>query len=272
MLNCRLIKKTGRRLIFTFVSLFIATSAQAEPTSLLISDNDWKPWYFAGVTKGKQGFAKDVIGHCVNQAGYIPKFRLFPIERMKSMMKKGQMEGAIFSFKPHRKSFLIYSGEPIFRESYVPFVRTGSGTEIKRIEDFDNLRLGHLHGLSYSRQFFAYIQKRRNGGSLDVTTSGDANIQKLVSGKIDAFVDTIASVRWRTAELGLSNRITDADFIIRSADYFFVLSRASRVIADKVAFMTRFDKCVRNLKKTNRYSGIAAKYGMTVQDLQIMKN
>ncbi len=247
-------------------------SAHSETTPIVISDNNWKPWYFSGVTEGKSGFAKDVIGFCASRTEFAPTFRLFPIERMKAMMKRGRMEGAIFSFKPHRKSFLVYSNEPIFRESYVPFVRADSGTTIKKIEDFNNLRLGHLHGLTYSPEFFTYIQKRRDNRTLDVTTSNDANIQKLVAGKIDVFVDTIGSIRWRAAELGVSNQITDAGYVVRSADYFFALSRASRVIEDKVSFIAQFDKCVRNLKQTNRYSRIAAKYGMTLQDLQSIRN
>ena len=85
-------------------------------------------------------------------------------------MKNGRMDASIFSFKPHRKAFLVYSKEPLFRESYVPFVRANSGIEIKKISDFDKLRVGHLNGLTYSREFFAYIEQRRNNKTLE---SGD---------------------------------------------------------------------------------------------------
>lgn len=139
--------------------------ARAETTPIVISDNDWKPWYFAGEVRDKAGFAKDVIRHCVGQTGCQSDFRHFPIARMKAMMKRGRMDASIFSFKPHRKSFLVYSKEPIFREIYVPFVRKDSGVTIKKLSDFDGLRIGHLNGLTYSREFLAYINKRRSNGT-----------------------------------------------------------------------------------------------------------
>lgn len=256
------------------LTLGAMTCASAAALPIVISDNDWKPWYFSGVSPAsgeKSGFAKDVIGICARQTGFAPTFRLYPIERMRTMMKRGGMEGSIFSYKPHRKAFLIYSEEPIFRESYVPFMRANSDAKITRIADFDGLRLGHLHGLTYAPHFLAYVEKRRGSGTLDITTSHDANIRKLVSGKIDVFVDTIGSIRWRSAELGLSNRITDVRYVIRNADYYFTLSRASKVISDKAKFIAQFDACVRGLKKTERYRDIARKYGMTLRDLKSLK-
>jgi polar amino acid transport system substrate-binding protein len=242
--------------------------ARSQTVPILISDNDWKPWYFAGETTGRAGFAKDVIRHCVREAGFAPTFRHFPIPRMKAMMKRGRMDASIFSFKPHRESFLVYSRESLFREIYVPFVRRDSGVTIRRLEDFDTLRIGHLNGLSYSREFLAYINKRRSGGTLDVTTSNEGNLRKLVTEKIDVFVDTISSVRWHANEMGVSEQIRDLDYTVRSADYFFTLSRQSNTIADKAKFIAAFDACVRDLKQTDGYAVMARKYGMTVADLR----
>ena len=250
------------------ISAALIRPAVSETLPILISDNDWKPWYFAGKNDGLSGFAKDVIRRCVRQSGYEPRFRHYPIERMRSMMKNGRMDASIFSFKPHRKSFLVYSKQPLFREFYVPFVRANSTIQIKKISDFDNLRLGHLNGLTYSREFFAYIQKRRNSKTLDVTTSSDGNLQKLVTGKIDVFVDTVSSVRWHAAGMGLADQIRSVPHVIRSADYFFTLSRKGGVIRDKTAFIGEFDACVRGLKKSDQYRRMAAKYGMTLADLE----
>lgn len=243
-------------------------TADAETLPILISDNDWKPWYFAGKNDDRSGFAKDIIRLCVRQSGYEARFRLYPIERMRAMMKNGRMDASIFSFKPHRKSFLIYSKEPLFRELYVPFVRANSTVEIKKISDFDNLRVGHLNGLTYSREFFAYIKQRRSSKTLDVTTSSEGNLRKLVTGKIDVFVDTISSVRWHAAEIGVSNQIRSVPHVIRSADYFFTLSRGSSVIRNKVEFIGDFDACVQRLKNSDQYRQMAAKYGMTLADLR----
>ena len=77
--------------------------AHAGTTSIVLSDNDWKPWYFSGVTEGKAGFAKDVIGICAKQAEFKPTFRFFPIERMKALMKNGGLLRALF---PHVKHIL----------------------------------------------------------------------------------------------------------------------------------------------------------------------
>lgn len=101
-----------------------------------------------------------------------------------------------------------------------------------------------------------------------MTTSNEGNLRKLVTGKIDVFVDTISSVRWRASEMGFGNRIQSLDYTIRSADYFFTLSRASGTISNKTTFMAKFDACVRNLKDTDGYLVMAEKYGMTLADLR----
>ena len=101
-----------------------------------------------------------------------------------------------------------------------------------------------------------------------MTTSSEGNLQKLVTGKIDVFVDTISSVRWHAAEMGVSDQIQSVPFVIRSADYFFTLSRAASVIQDKAKFIGDFDSCVRALKNSDRYRQIASKYGMTLADLR----
>ena len=246
----------------------MAGQVKAEPVPIVISDNDWKPWYFAGEVRDKAGFAKDVIRHCVREAGHAPMFKHFPIARMKAMMKRGRMDASIFSFKPHRQSFLVYSQEPIFREIYVPFVRKNSDITIRRLDDFDHLRIGHLNGLSYSKEFLAYINRRRSSKTLDVTTSNEGNLRKLVTNKIDVFVDTISSVRWHAKEMGLGDQIRDLDYTVRRADYIFTLSRQSPTISDKVKFIAAFDSCVRSLKDTNGYQLMAKKYGMTLADLR----
>ena len=263
-----LIQTAGSAAATAVLTPALIRSADAETLPILISDNDWKPWFFAGKNDALSGFAKDIIRHCVKQSGFEPRFRHYPIERMRSMMKSGRMDASIFSFKPHRKSFLIYSKQPLFQESYVPFVRANSGIKIKKIADFDALRLGHLNGLTYSREFFAYIKRRRDSETLDVTTSVEGNLQKLVTGKIDVFVDTISSVRWHAAEMGVTDQIRNVDFVVRSADYFFTLSRDASTIQDKGKFIRDFDGCVRDLKNSDRYRRIAAKYGMTLADLQ----
>jgi len=251
------------------VLLLFSVDLRAEKADpeLLIADNNWRPWYFGSDKLDRPGFAVEIISHCVGAANYRSKFKKFPIERMRSMMKNGKMDISIFSFKHSRTAFLIYSQEALFRDTYVPFVRKDSAIEIDRISDFDGLRLGHLNGLRYSREYFDYIQQRQAAKTLDVTVDSKANIKKLVNGRIDIFVNTLASTNYHAHEMGLREKIRNLDYSVRSGEYFITLSKKAKTITDKNAFLATFDECVRQLKAGPRYGEIAARYGLNLADI-----
>jgi len=249
------------------VALSTPSYAEDEKPTLLIADNDWRPWFNGPENVESPGFAKEIIQRCVTVAGYDPTFKQFPIKRMISMMQSGAMDISIFSFKPGRTEFLAYSSEPLFFESYVPFVKKGSGIKIKKIADFDPLRLGHMNGLTYSKDYFAYIKQRQKAKKIDITIDSESNILKLASGRIDVFVDTRASVTSLLNRMGLTDQIKSVDYTVKSGEYFITLSKQSKNVPDIPGFLAEIDDCIKNMKNNLEYSELAAHYGLQPSDI-----
>ena len=80
-------------------------------------------------------------------------------------------------------------------------VLAGKNIQIKTIQDFDNLRLGHLEGLKYSKDFYDYVEARRKKGSLIIATTENSCLKMLLNNMIDVFVDTQDTALWQAKEM-----------------------------------------------------------------------
>ena len=127
-----------------------------------------------------------------------------------------------------------------------------------------------MNGQRYSRDFLAYIEKRRNSGSLHITTTSKANVVKLASERIDVFVDTLASVNWQAAQIGHQDDIKSLNFIVRSGEYFLTLSKRSNTITDKKAFIVIFNECTQALKESGEFNVMASRYGLTIDHITLI--
>lgn len=192
-------------IISTILLIFspgFAYSQNHDFTRAIVVENDWPPYYFGGSNGSHPGFAKELIKLCSPEGAIEPVFEFYPVKRMYSYLKKGEIDIAIFSYKKSREEFVVYGNEPIFTSGYRPIVLKESNITIKSLEDFDSLRLGHLAGLVYSPDYFEYIKKRMAENSLVTTTVGNASLRMLLEGIIDVFVDTSDTVLWRAKQAG----------------------------------------------------------------------
>ncbi len=237
-------------------------AAAEEAPVLRIIENDWPPYYFQNKPDNLPGFARELLNLCLPGLGYRAEYTFFPVKRMYAYLETGELDIALFSYRKSREDLVYFGREPLFVSGYRPVVRAGSGIYIRSLADFDGLRVGHLAGLKYSETFLAYIDKRRDAGTLITSTIGDSCLRMLAEGIIDVFVDTEATVRWRASQVGLLERIAVLDYDIRTSHYFVTLSKASPRIADKQGFLEQLDDCLRAIKKDGRYAAIAGKYGL----------
>ncbi len=237
------------------------TNMAAEPGVVKIVENDWPPYFFAGKPDQPEGIAKELLRMCIPDTGYAYKFDFYPVKRMYSYIKKGKIDIAVFSYKKKRESFLLYGKEPLFSSGYRPVIAASSNIQIRSLEDFDKLKVGHLAGLKYSKAYFEYINKRKKEGTLIVTGMGDSCLKMLLKGIIDTFVDTKDTTLWRAKQMNALDKIKILDFDIRSSDYFVTVSKQSGIIKDKESFLTGLDQCLKTAKTDGRYAHILKKYG-----------
>ncbi len=245
----------------TILGISAIAGAKDLPTIRSV-ENDWPPYFFKGKSQGLPGFGREVLAHCIPKTGFKVQFTFYPVKRMYAYLEKGEIDLALFSYKKSREEFLHYGREPLFISGYRPVVRADSGIQIQSISDFDGLKLGHLAGLKYSRDFFSYLEKRRAKGTLVTGTTGDSCLKMLTRGMIDVFVDTGDTVRWRARQMGVKDKITILSYDIRTRPYYVTLSRRSPRITDKQGFLEKLDLCLKQMKADGTYGKISAKYGL----------
>jgi len=233
-----------------------------ESRVLNIIENDWPPYYFAGKSNKPEGFAKELLKNCIPEKEYSSQFNFYPVKRMYAYLETGKIDIALFSYKKKREAIVHYGKEPIFSSGYRAVVLADSDIQIRDIKDFDKLRIGHLAGLRYSKSFLEYIEKRKEEGTLTVTTLGNSCLKMLLAGMIDVFVDTSDTTLWRAKQMNALDKIRIVDFDIQTKDYFVTVSKQSTVIKDKVYFLEKIDQCVRETKQDGRYIKISEKYGI----------
>ena len=250
-------RKTGRRWIQ------VSSHGTSQP-AIIINDSNWPPYFFAGASDEPPGFAKDLLQRCLPVTGWKADFQAQPISRMRKLIEHGDLDINIYSYEKSRESFLIYGKEILFTSEYRPIMRTGTNISIKKIDDFDNLRLGHFNGLSYSAEFKAYVDKRQAEGRLDITDSERANLLKLTSNRIDVSVNNVLSTYWYAKKLGILDKIKVLDFTIKRGDYFVTFAKASKRLSKVQAqrFLSAIDGCVRILKKNKDYDVLRERYGV----------
>lgn len=246
--------------LLSFSQVFAATVATPK-NHIVIVENDWPP-YFLGNDSKATGFAKDLLSICVPKTGYKAVFQFFPVKRMYSFLKKGEIDVALFSYKKEREDMVQYGKVPLFTSSYRPIVRSDSGFKINAIQDFDGLRLGHLAGLRYSSDFLNYVEKRKAAGDIVTTSVGESNLRMLLENIIDVFVDTKDTVLWRAHKLNVKDNITVLNFDIKTSEYFVTVSRNSPRITSPDKFLESIDHCVSTLKSSGRFEEISKIYGI----------
>ncbi|MCX6106327.1 MAG: transporter substrate-binding domain-containing protein [Proteobacteria bacterium] len=250
-------KKTGRRWVQ------VKTNGISQP-NIIINDDYWPPYNFGGVENQPKGFIRELVEQCLPTTGWKAEFHPMPISRMRKLIEQGDLDINIFSFEKSRESFLTYGSESLFTSEYQPAVRADSTVQINKIEDFDQLRLGHLNGLSYSPAFKAYVDKRLAEGRLDVADSENTNLNKLIGNRIDTFVNHKRTILWFAKKLGVSEKIKMLNFTIKRADYFVAFAKSSKRLSpiETKRFLSAMDGCIRNLKQNNDYNVLRERYGL----------
>ena len=245
-----------------FCHLAVAQDQEPTSTPIFIIESDWPPYFFGGTASDQTGFARELLDICISETEFSPEYVFYPIKRMRSYIKAGQVDIVIFSYKKPREQFVEYGTEPLFVSGYRPVVRADSGLEIHSLADFDTLRLGHIAGLRYSPWFLEYVEKRKAAGTLVSTTLGDTPLRMLLQDMVDVFVDTQDTVAWRAQQSGSLDKITVLDFDIKTSEYFVTVSKNSPRITSPRTFLNTIDRCVQRLKSDGTYAEIAAQYGI----------
>jgi ABC-type amino acid transport substrate-binding protein len=234
---------------------------------LEINFPDFPPYYFKDAEGRRRGITTQTLSQCLNAIKRPFIFVDLPIERMQISMQEGFIDIHTYSYSAARESFVDFGHQELFRTEYRPFIRADAGIRIAGLADFDKLRLGHIIGLRYSPAFMKYVEDRRKTRTVDEAASTEQNFRKLMAGRIDTFVNAVEPALYVAQRLGIQDQIKVLDWVAHDGHYFTAVSKKSRRIPDRLAFLKELDDCLAQMKKDGSFCAIYQSHQLPCPDL-----
>ena len=174
-----------RRFMYSaFAVLALTSIVAAEPTTLRIATGEYAP--FTGENLPDHGVVNARVQNVAEAAGYIVEFHYMPWKRTLESTRRNAFDATSYwSYSSEREGDFIHVG-PVLRDPLVFLVREDSLLrDWTSLEDLSGLRIGVVPGYTYSEELWALGES--GVLTLSEATSDEANLKKLLAGRIDIF-------------------------------------------------------------------------------------
>ena len=246
-------------------TLLVSVSSLASARSLTVSAPDWPPFYIHEDNSKGKGMAWEILEICASRIDKNAVFDMYPIRRMFKYMERGELDVNLMSFKPDRAKTLDYGKELVFENQYDVWARASLKKPIKSIADLNNLSIAQMVGLRPSDEFRSWFDNRLKSNSPIETLQlnhPEQVFEMLAHDRIDATVISSQEARWRTKRMGISSKVKDTGFSLKSHSYFVVIAKESPLYKQDPGILGRMDQCVRDLKANGTWARLKAHYDL----------
>jgi len=226
-----------------------AAAAAKEVKAGIISDNP------LATVDAPSGTISGVIGETVDmvlrRSGYRPEYQALPATRAYMMVENGDVDLILTAFKtPERTAAARYSA-PIMTEFTILAVPKGKGFALHSLAGLKGKTIGGRGGFLYP------TLDRSEGVVIERNVSTEANLRKLLAGRLDAVVVGSISGTFELRQLGLVDKIEFLPVAIDPLPLGVAFSTRSFSAADVAAF----DKDVAALQTTPQWAAILKRHG-----------
>lgn len=235
------------------VSLLFATGSGAEP--LRIVTEAWPPFIYEeeGEIKGAD---KDIAEYLLSQLGYQVTWELKPWRRALRDVEKGDAD-AILDIAPHPNylATFLFTDEPLSSHETMLFYDRRRPFSFRNLDDLTGLVIGVSPGYLYNND--AFISS--DAFFREPAPSFEANLQKLVRGRVD-MVAMSQPVGLHTSEaLGLSHHILYHPLALSQSDFYLAFHQHPRWRE----LAQTFSEALRVFKTSDEYPRILRQYRLT---------
>ena len=254
-------KRNLLRNTFFFLTYF-GFSPLLNANQLFLNDIDWPPYLFPESKHHLPGLGKEILNACLKKNNVRIQYLKLPVKRTHLYMQNGELDISLYSYKKEREAFLVYGKVPVFTSEYGFAVRADSNINVTKVQDLNDLTIGHLAGLTHTPEINELVQQKRLNGQLSTGNSIDAMFAQLLSStpRFQIMPNSKQTFYWRAASLGISDKIRVLDFTADLKDYFVTVSKNSKNISDITVFLADIDKCITNMRNNGTYDQLLKKY------------
>ena len=161
----------------------------AQEKKITLATDPWPPYY--GPDLENQGYFTELSKKAFQRAGYQCEVMFVPWKRALEMAKAGHYDGVLGAFfNEERTQWFTYS-DPISETHIVFFTAKGRTIQYNSLKSLAHYKIGVINGYNYSPEFdnAVFLQK-------EAVHTVSQNIQKLIMGRIDLFIDSKEVTLW----------------------------------------------------------------------------
>lgn len=206
------------------------------------------------------GIDADIVREACHRAGIPAIFQDRPWTRVLAEVKAGSADGGFAAFKtPDREDFAHFViGSPIHYSTYVLFVKKGQEFPYKTIEDLFRKQIGISRGFSISKDFDTAVQE----GKIEVQEITDLkqNIQKVLNGRIDAFVHNRDYTLYALKTQGFDSNVVMLPVPVQPARPAYLMISKAADIPHKEVVIERLNTALREMHEDGTIARIHENY------------
>jgi polar amino acid transport system substrate-binding protein len=179
----------------------------AQQQTIRIATLEYPPFIYSDGNQVKGSIVEKVMD-IFSRLGVAVIINIYPIARGLLMVNNGDID-AYFSLKrtPERERDLLFTNEPLIRQSFVFFAKKESKIEWDgNIETIKDYKIGVVSNTSYGNIFDGYI-KNSIIVNTDKAQSFELNFKKLILGRIDLVINSYDVGKYLLEKLNAENEV-----------------------------------------------------------------
>jgi polar amino acid transport system substrate-binding protein len=249
---------TGRAALVAAAFLLTAGAAGAE--TVVLRGDEWCPYTCAPGSE-RPGYAIEIAREVFGEAGLEVDYDTLTWGRSLRLAAAGSIDGVVGATADEVPGFRL-TALPIGRARDGFVTRTGQGFRYDGTRSLDGLALGAIAGYDYGEALNAYIEAHGDDPTLVQVVHGDAavdqNIEKLLAGRIDVFIEDVNVIAERVAVLGLEEALE----VVPTAETFDLYIAFSPAGEQSARYVQLLDEGLVRLRSSGRLDRILSRYGL----------
>ncbi|GAB6177298.1 ABC transporter substrate-binding protein [Desulfobaculum senezii] len=246
-------KKVVLLAITCAVLLLASHAAQAAQSVTVYGDDSYTPYSFSNRGQPDGIYVKIFQTAFKRMDGYNVTIELVPWKRAMKLIEKGQGFAAFPPYyRPEQRPWIQPWSDPILEEGFAVYCRAEVLTSPRPNwpDDYKDLTIGINAGFSVPDT---------EGLKIEEAADNEANLKKLKAGRIDAYVNDDASIRYTMSQMGISSDVIKKGTQINTENGYLAFSRDFDA-PYKQDFVAKFNAAIKAMQDSGEIDRIVASF------------
>ena len=227
------------------VLLLMHTQVSAQQTLKLAALDNYAPFSWSENGQGK-GSDVEIVNELCLRLNIRCTVIFLPWKRALVETEYGRIDGIIGAFTSLKRNEFAYSVPfPLHYSIVKVFVRNEDAQDYKKVEDLQGKSVGINRGFHLSKQ----IDDAVESGFFDmqVANNSEANISKLLQGRIEGFLGNYHQTTWLLEKLSLTEKVRDIPAFVKIPIPAHIIISKKSPIKDKIDLLLRLDRTLQSI-------------------------